>query len=105
MKYLIREINPKCALQPGSRAYEMGPCFIMVSPPYGELGWHMSISCANRNPRWDEIKFAWYKLVPESDKRHGAMFFPPVDEYVNLHEYCFHIHEVSENCKNFMGEK
>lgn len=63
----------------------------------------MSISTPYRDPTWEEIKTAWYKFIPDADKRNGAMFFPPKDEYVNVHKYCFHIHEVLMDVK-FMNK-
>ncbi len=92
-------------LQPGTKAHGRGNCIALVSPPNGKLGWHMSISCSGRDPTWKEIKSAWYSLIPDADKKTGAMFFPPKDEYVNLHEHCFHIHEVDADCKEIVGEK
>ncbi len=87
-------------LQPGTRCFKRGVCKIIVSPPFRQCGWHMSISCAAREPLWNEIRDAWYDLIPNSDQRNGAMFFPPKDEYVNVHKFCFHIHEVSKDLKN-----
>ena len=57
--------------------------------------WHMSISCPNRSPSWIEIKSAWYELVPDAKNRCGAMLFPPQAQYVNLHENCFHVYELT----------
>lgn len=90
-------------LQPETIKYKMGVCNILLSPPCGNLGWHMSISTGYRDPTWKEIRDAWYSLVPNADKRNGAMFFPPKDEYVNIHKYCFHIHEVLLDCKCIDG--
>lgn len=87
-------------VQPGTRLFKRGVCRIMISPPYGDLGWHMSISCSSRDPLWDEIRDAWYDLVPEAAAKNGAMFFPPKDEYVNVHKHCFHVHEVPLDLKN-----
>lgn len=86
-------------LQPGTKAYTRGALKIMVSPPFGNAGWHMSISTGYRDPIWSEIRDAWYDLVPDADKRNAAMFFPPKDEYVNAHKYCFHVHEVPLDLK------
>lgn len=86
-------------LQPGTKGYKRGVCRIMVSPPHGELGWHMSISASYRDPTWEEIRDAWYDLIPDAATRNGAMFFPPKDEYVNVHRHCFHIHEVNKDLK------
>ncbi len=87
-------------LQPGTKKIKQGICMILISPPYGEMGWHMSISAPSRCPTWDEIKKAWYNNIPDAKNKWGAMFFPPVSDYVNVHPYCFHIHETSENAKN-----
>jgi len=79
-------------MQPGTVLYSMGPCTIIVSPPFEEHGWHMSISCERRYPDWDEVAHARYKLLPASMT--FAMMLPPPDEYVNLHQTCFHLHEI-----------
>lgn len=92
-------------LQPGTKTYKRGACNIVVSPPYGQLGWHLSISTTYRDPTWEEIRDAWYDLVPDAEKRNAAMFFPPKAEYVNLHKRCFHVHEVALNCKMFITER
>jgi hypothetical protein len=55
-------------------------------------GWHISMSCADRYPTWDEIKDARYSLTP--DGCYMAMILPPSAEYVNVHENCFHLHEI-----------
>lgn len=86
-------------LQPGTRVYHKGSLNILVSPPHEGYGWHMSISTCYRNPTWEEIRDAWYALIPDSEKKNGAMFFPPQAEYVNLQQYCFHVHEVPLDCK------
>lgn len=98
-KYTPLDIDFPHLLQPGTKSYKRGVCKILISPPYGRYGWHMSISCDLREPTWEEIKDAWYDLIPESNERYGAMFFPPKSEYVNVHKYCFHIHEVMANAK------
>jgi hypothetical protein len=98
VNYIEQKLNTQ-NLQPGTKCYKMGVCKILISPPYSNLGWHMSISCNSREPTWNEIKRAWYDLIPDAKNKHGAMFFPPESEYVNIHKNCFHIHEVKENCK------
>lgn len=58
-----------------------------------EMGkWHLSVSHFDRNPTWEEIKEIRYKLLPRD--RTFAMLLPPEDQYVNIHEYCFHLWEV-----------
>lgn len=78
-------------LQPGTQHFKMGKCKILVSPPTGDQGWHMSISCRDRYPSWDEIAKARYTLLPQ--QLPFMMILPPPEEYVNVHEYCFHLHE------------
>jgi hypothetical protein len=55
-------------------------------------GWHVSLSCADRYPTWDEIKDARYSLAP--DDVYMAMILPPSAEYVNVHTNCFHLHQI-----------
>lgn len=84
------------------RAYKKGDLRIMVSQQVlgpsimagGALRWHMSISCANRYPTWDEIRDARYALLPDDVTM--AMLLPPRAEYVNVHPNCFHLHEIIE---------
>lgn len=71
-----------------------GECLCILSVE--ENGWHMSISCKDRYPNWDEIKSAWYEEVPGAKYKIGAMYFPPINEYVNVMENCFHIYEVKQ---------
>lgn len=60
----------------------------------GRMGWHLSISHINRIPVWDEIKEARYRFCP--DEVHMAMILPPKAEYVNLHPYTMHLHEIDD---------
>jgi hypothetical protein len=58
-----------------------------------EVGkWHLSISTPYRYPTWDEIKQARYDFLP--DEITIAMILPPKSEYVNVHNYCFHLYEI-----------
>lgn len=74
---------------PGTRAFRKGKLAILVDRMGGE--WHMSISHEKRYPTWDEIKQARYDFIPNAVTM--AMILPPKEQYVNLHEYCFHLHE------------
>jgi hypothetical protein len=51
---------------------------------------HLSISCSDRDPTWEEVASARYALLPKA--RDCVMVLPPEWEYVNLHEHCFHVH-------------
>lgn len=81
-------------IQPGTMQYRMNGCLILVSPPYQEQGWHLSISHTRRYPTWEEIAFAWYTLVPEAETRSGVLVLPPIEDYINIHEYCMQVHEL-----------
>lgn len=101
----IREVEPPPpmkimlatgALEAGTRYFRMGKARIMLSPPTEHLGWHLSISREDRYPDWDEVVAAWYGLVPNAEFREGVMHLPPLRDYVNVHEFCFQVHEFME---------
>ena len=60
-------------------------------------GWHLSVSFVDnrgrpsRYPSWDEIADARYRLLPDDVTM--AMFLPPPEEYVAVHDTTFHLHE------------
>jgi hypothetical protein len=62
-------------------------------------GFHLSIShrtsdlAPGRYPTWDEIVQARYEFCPAAMTM--AMFLPPKEEYVNVHETTFHLWEWS----------
>jgi hypothetical protein len=63
--------------------------------PEGALDlWHLSISHPERYPTWDELADARYTLVP--DQLTMAMLLPPRDEYLNVHEHCFHLWQIED---------
>lgn len=53
---------------------------------------HLSVSHPRRHPTWEEMRDIRYALLPD-DKTFGILL-PPKEQYVNLHEHCFHMHEV-----------
>ena len=78
-------------------AYTRKGCNIIVSRDlYGgnKLRWHMSISRSDRMPNYEEVRDARYALVPNNVTM--VMMFPPKEEWVNIHERCFHLHEIVE---------
>ena len=87
MPSMIREL-------PSARVYYMAGCRIIVTDDPGQ-GWHLSISRRDRDPSWGEIATARYRLL--ADVPEMAMFLPPLDEYVNLHPFTFHLHEVKRS--------
>lgn len=85
----LREGLPIMRDLPVVRAYMMNGCRIIVA--LEPIGWHLSISRHDRDPTWSEIATARYRLLPGVEEM--AMFLPPLDEYVNLHPFTFHLHE------------
>lgn len=77
----------------GARCFRMNGCGIILA--HEPEGWHLSISRADRDPSWGEIATARYRLLPQVAEM--AMYLPPLDEYVNLHPYTFHLLEVRRN--------
>lgn len=89
MPFKLQGIDPRtCA-----RIYTDGPLRVLVSGPQerDQIGWHISISCPDRNPTWEEQKRARYELTP--DDIYMVQILPPKKEYVNHHPFCFHWHE------------
>lgn len=82
----------------GVRFFKMGEASIILcrepAGANGELLWHLSISCTDRHPSWDEIKTARYRLLP-LDLCFG-MLLPQPEFYVNVpqQDHTFHLHEV-----------
>lgn len=74
--------------------YTMGDCLIFIEKENHNLI-HMSISCKNRRPTYDEIKKVRYELI-DKDKI-MAMIFPSEKDFVNIHNYCFHLFELQNN--------
>lgn len=76
---------------PSLKWYSWGNCRVMVG--LEPVGWHLSISCPNRNPTWAEIKQARYDLLPHDVTM--AMILPPASEYVSIHNFCFHLFQIT----------
>lgn len=79
-----------------TKLYSKGPCRVLVSQePHGaKLRWHLSISCSDRYPGWEEIKDARYALLPLGLT--FAQILPPPNEYTNIHPNCFHLWEIED---------
>lgn len=77
-------------LEPGTRAFRMGRCQILVSQQ--KAGWHLSVSCPDRLPTWEEMRDARYELVP--DEATMALLLPPRAAYVNVHDFCLQMYEI-----------
>ena len=73
----------------GVRVFMMSGARIIVTVE--PTGWHLSISRHDRDPLWEEIATARYRLLPADLT--FAMYLPPLSEYVNLHPHTFHLYE------------
>jgi hypothetical protein len=76
--------------------FSKGPCRVLVSHEdhNGKMRWHLSISCKDRYPGWEEIKAARYSLLPLDLV--FAQILPPPSEYTNIHRNCFHLWEIED---------
>lgn len=77
-----------------------GECFVMFSVDAGME--HLSISHKDRLPTWDELHEARYKYMSPSIT--VAMLLPPKNQYVNLHQFCFHLWQLNEGEVTPLGE-
>lgn len=89
-------------IAPGMRralAYTWGPLRIIRSDdffptqsilrPEGEAWRHVSVSCEDRLPSWDEIKRVRYEFFPADAE--VIQVLPPKAEYRNCHPFCLHL--------------
>lgn len=87
---------------PKLECYIKGDCrVILAEEPWGgspvdhtRHRTHLSISCQFRLPTWDEVKDARYSLMGLGLQ--VAMMLPPSNEYINVHNYCFHLYEIPD---------
>lgn len=85
--------------------FRMGECTIMLGhePILGdELRWHLTISCPDRHPSWDEIKVARYRLLGPDTVM--AMILPPAADYVNVaaQDHVFQLWEIVDECRPWL---
>lgn len=72
------------------RAYMLGDYSVLVSRE--PTGLHLSIAGRDGYPPWDVIAEARARLLPPDLT--FAMILPPMDQYVNIHENCFHLWQI-----------
>lgn len=53
--------------------------------------WHLSASC-NHVIGYYELKELRYNFLPNSI--YAAQIFPPREEFINIHENCYHLYQV-----------
>jgi len=73
-------------------AFSKGECRVLITVDLGRK--HLSISCANRYPTWDEIADARYHFIGNVDM---ALILPPKVDYVNFHPFTFHLWEIKDS--------
>jgi hypothetical protein len=84
----------------GVKFFEMGECGIIVARERAAIDesllWHLTISCPDRHPTWDEIKTARYRLLPPD--RCFGLLLPPPEFYVNVpaQDHVFHLWEITD---------
>lgn len=84
---MITEIARR-AKENGTLAHRIGQLTVLASVHPGEV-LHVSIAHPKRNPTWEEIKRV--RRLYWDDQAEVVMMLPPEDEYVNIHEYCYHL--------------
>lgn len=83
----------------GSAAYD-GPNGVKVivsldrTPKWGPL-LHASISHRRRDPYWHEIKAMRETFFPADID--AMMVLPKAEDYVNVHEHCFHLWQTPQS--------
>jgi len=75
---------------PNTEAYIWGECRVIVGREANR--WHLSISCADRYPTWEEIRDARYRFLPNQIM--AGILLPPKEQYVNVHQNTFHVWEI-----------
>lgn len=75
-----------------------GPFTLIFSIEQHEesIHWHLSIAHKDRYATWDEIMA--FRSFMFDDDMEVIMVMPKVEDYVNLHERCFHLwHDTKSN--------
>jgi hypothetical protein len=84
---------------PGARAFKFGQCSVIVGQEKGR--WHLSIAHPRRLPTWDEVREARYRFTPKEATM--VMVLPRPEQYVNIHQYCFHLWETIDRIPGEWG--
>lgn len=87
--------------------FRMGECRIILGfepgGMSGEKRWHLTISCPDRHPTWDEIKTARYRLLGPDTVI--AMILPPPEFYVNVEaqDHVFQLWQIDDASRLWEG--
>lgn len=69
------------------RVFRMGECQIIFANEMRQ--WHISVTCEQRYPTWDELRDIGWALVP------GKKLYIEVptqqEPYLNAHPFCLHM--------------
>jgi hypothetical protein len=87
----LRRLHPTLGgSDPGANwgYFEDGPLRI-ISSGAGDEWEHVSVSCADRCPTWDEMSRV--KALFWSDEETVLQFHPRRERYVNAHRFCLHL--------------
>lgn len=75
--------------------YRFGPCGVMFSRdlfPSGVEWDHISVSCRDRYPTWEEMKVVAARLLPGREVIQWVQLDKAApDSWLNLHPNCFHL--------------
>lgn len=66
----------------------------MVFVTLEDGAYHLSVS-SNHTLGYYELKEIRYAFLP--DRIYAAQVFPPREEFVNVHQNCFHLYEIQDN--------
>lgn len=90
----VRKIATPDPVPDEADCYLVGECSVIVAREGEEDRWHISIAHPRRYPTWEEISFVRRRFVP--DEPDMAMPLPGESRWLNLHENCFHLWELSD---------
>jgi len=93
----VVELPPDPSMPWVSR-FRFGECHVLLARealavPRQRAQWHLSISHPDRYPTFDEMRDARYWFCPGHITM--GLLFPPLGEYVDVHQNCFHLWEVA----------
>lgn len=69
--------------------FQVGHLNVISSGNTDEVWEHVSVSCHNRTPTWEEMQKI--KELFWEDKETVIQFHPKKSDYVNIHPYCLHL--------------
>ena len=93
-EYIAIGIDPAVRSNlPSVKALVSGPLRILVSIDAGRH--HLSVSCEDRLPTWEEFRDVRYDLIPDNVFMVQAL--PPRKHYMNIHPFTLHAWETKDD--------